>query len=66
MKDCYFSRLVEFAHFDGTMEIPHISRPLEFIIPKGMVPFSQRQKCIDYDYFVCFYEELKQAYVFKF
>ena len=51
MKDCYFSRLVEFAHFDGTMEIPHISRPLEFIIPKGMVPFSQRQKCIDYDYF---------------
>ncbi len=57
MKDCYFSRLVEFAHFDGTMEIPYISRPSEYIIPKGMVPFSQWQNCIDYDYFVCFYEE---------
>ena len=56
MKDCYYSRLVEFAHFDGIMEIPYISRPNEFIIPEGLVPFSKRHYCSNSNYFICFYE----------
>lgn len=48
--------LVETAFFDGDLEIPHIDAPDKFIIPKGMVPFSQRERDSSHEKFVCFYE----------
>ncbi len=48
--------LVETAFFDGKYEIPHIDAPIKIIIPKGMVPFSLRERSQDKSDFVCFYE----------
>lgn len=48
--------LVETAFLDGKFEIPHISGPQNIIIPKGLVPFSERRRSIGKDDFVCFYE----------
>ncbi len=48
--------LVERAFFDGIFEIPHINAPDKMIIPNGMVPFSVRERSLDYEDFVCFYE----------
>lgn len=39
--------LVETAFFDGKFEIPHISGPQNIVIPKGLVPFSERRRSID-------------------
>ena len=36
--------LIEDAFFDGVFEIPHINAPESIIIPKGMVPFSNRDR----------------------
>ena len=51
--------LVETVFFDGKFEIPHIDAPKEIIIPKGMIPFSIRERSIDKSDFVCFYEHDK-------
>lgn len=51
--------LVETAFFDGKFEIPHINAPKDIIIPKGMVPFSIRNRSADKHDFVCFYEHDK-------
>ena len=51
--------LVETAFFDGKFEIPHIDAPKEIIIPKGMIPFSIRERSTDKRDFVCFYEHDK-------
>ncbi|MCF0230684.1 MAG: hypothetical protein HUJ63_00045, partial [Enterococcus sp.] len=48
--------LVETAFFDGAFEIPHIDGPEEIKIPKGMVPFSLRERSQNKSDFVCFYE----------
>ena len=48
--------LVETAFFDGDLEIPHIDAPEEIVIPKGMIPFSQRAQDRIHENFVCFYE----------
>lgn len=48
--------LVKTAYFDGDLEIPHIDAPDQIIIPKGMVPFSLRNRSRNYEDFVCFYE----------
>lgn len=48
--------LVETAFFDGHHEIPHINGPDKIIIPSGMVPFSQRERSMNHQDFVCFYE----------
>ena len=48
--------LVEKAYFDGVHEIPHIDAPPEIVIPKGMVPFSKRNRSECFNDFVCFYE----------
>ncbi len=48
--------LVEKAFFDGVFEIPHIDAPKEIVIPKGMVPFSVRERSLGFEDFVCFYE----------
>jgi hypothetical protein len=39
--------LVETAFFDGKFEIPHVVAPSKIIIPKGMVPFSARERSQD-------------------
>ena len=44
--------LVETALFDGDLEIPHVDAPTEIIIPKGMVPFSVRERSHNFDYSV--------------
>ena len=48
--------LVETAFFDGDLEMPHVDAPEEIVIPKGMVPFSQREQDREHKNFVCFYE----------
>lgn len=47
---------METAFFDGDIEIPHIDAPDKIVIPKGMVPFSQRGRDANCENFVCFYE----------
>ncbi len=36
--------------------MPHIDAPDKIVIPKGMVPFSQREQDTAHENFVCFYE----------
>lgn len=48
--------LVETAFFEGDLEIPCIEAPKEIIIPTGMVPFSIRERGLENNDFVCFYE----------
>lgn len=49
--------LVRGARFDGLFEIPIIEKPNIIIIPKGIVPFSERDKVSwPKDYAVGFYE----------
>lgn len=48
--------MVERAFFDGELEIPHIDAPDAMVIPKGLIPFSEREKSKDFMDFVCFYE----------
>ena len=50
------SELVETAFFDGLLEMPVINPPGEIIIPKGMIPFSQRKKTADFSETVVFHE----------
>lgn len=50
------SELVETAFFDGLLEMPAINPPREIIIPKGMIPFSQREKTADFSDTVVFHE----------
>ena len=50
------SELLENAFFDGHLEIPKLKKPKEIIIPKGLIPFSQREKSRDFSEFVVFYE----------
>lgn len=54
--DGFNAELVETAIFTGCLEIPLIEKPKEFIIPKSMIPFSERNKSVANEEFVCFYE----------
>lgn len=54
--DGFNAELVENAIFTGLLEIPLIKTPGEFIIPKSMIPFSERTKSESGEEFVCFYE----------
>lgn len=54
--DGFHPELVEQAFFAGELEIPCIERPQELIIPKGMIPFTDRNKSKAYAEFVCFYQ----------
>lgn len=42
--DGFNAELVENAIFTGLLEIPLVKKPTEFIIPKSMIPFSERRK----------------------
>lgn len=48
--------LIETAFFDGDLEIPCIEEPTEIVIPSGMIPFSIRERGVENNDFVCFYE----------
>lgn len=54
--DGFNAELVENAIFTGLLEIPLIRKPSEFIIPKSMIPFSERNKSVNHEEFICFYE----------
>lgn len=54
--DGYNSELVKGAVYTGQLEIPLIKKPKELIIPNKLIPFSERNKSVDYEEFVCFYE----------
>ncbi len=54
--DGFNAELVETAIFTGLLEIPLIKNPSEFIIPKGMIPFTECNKSETHEEFVCFYE----------
>lgn len=54
--DGFNAELVETAVFTGLLEIPLIKKTDEFIIPKSMIPFSERNKSKNFEEFVCFYE----------
>lgn len=49
--------LVAGARFDGILEIPIIEKPDRIIIPKSIVPFSERYKIDDYDVAIGFHEK---------
>ena len=48
--------LVKRAGFDGILEIPRIPPPEEMIIPRALIPFSQRNRSRDCSEFLVFYE----------
>ena len=48
--------LVAGARFDGIFEIPIIEKPKNTIIPKTLVPFSERNRVTDYDVAIGFNE----------
>ena len=47
------------AFFDGFLEIPHIKKEKEIIIPTALIPFSQKNRTENYNEFVHFYEHDK-------
>lgn len=54
--DGFNSELVEDAFFDGELEIPCLLKQEPQIIPKQMIPFSQRNRSKDCSEFIAFYE----------
>ena len=54
MDDGFNPELVEAAFFDGELEIPHLNKPDELIVPNGMIPFSKRNYSVDHSEFIVF------------
>ena len=54
--DGFNPEFVETAFFDGILEIPKIEKPEQIIIPKAVIPFSQRGKSVDGSEMLVFYE----------
>lgn len=48
--------LVQTAFFDGVLEIPVIEPPKKIVIPKAMIPFSQRNRSENFSECLVFYE----------
>ena len=48
--------LVSGAKFDGIFEIPIIEKPKSIIIPKAIIPFTERNRIIDFDVAIGFNE----------
>ncbi len=54
-KDVFHAFLVQNAEYDGRIEIPIIKASSD--IPNRVILFSKAISCIDYDQWVCFYED---------
>lgn len=48
--------LVKGAVFDGLFQIPVIRAPEQIAVPKAMCPFSMRDKVVENQFALCFYE----------
>ena len=48
--------LVKGAVFDGSFQIPVIKAPEQMIVPKAICPFSMRDKVVENQFGLCFYE----------
>jgi len=48
--------LVKGAVFDGVFQIPVIRAPDRIVIPKALCPFSMREKVVENQFGLCFYE----------
>ena len=48
--------LLRNARFAGVYEMPVIEKPNKMIVPKALIPFSQRKKSKDKSEFIHFYE----------
>ncbi len=48
--------LVKGAVFDGFFQIPVIKAPEQIIVPKALCPFSMRDKVVENQFGLCFYE----------
>lgn len=48
--------LVKGAIFDGVFQIPVIRAPEQMIVPKALCPFSVRNKVVENQFGLCFYE----------
>ena len=51
------SELVENAVFEGILEIPCIPPQKEMVIPRALIPFSQRNRSRDFSEYLVFYEK---------
>jgi len=61
------SELVQNALFDGILEIPHINPPIQFCLPLGMTPFTQRHHLLSQNELIVFFEhDIKFAEILKF
>lgn len=49
--------LVRDAEFCGVIEMPALSAPAQISIPAGFTPFTNREKAIDTDEAICFFEK---------
>ena len=49
--------LVQGAKFDGMLEIPVVNAPSGITIPTGFTPFTKREKALDTDDAICFFEK---------
>ena len=54
--DGFRADLVRTAEFCGIFELPALSPPKPFVIPKDTIPFSLRNQTKDYSEFIIFYE----------
>ena len=48
--------LVKSAMFDGIFQIPVIKAPEQIVVPKALCPFSKRDKVVENQFGLCFYE----------
>lgn len=48
--------LVKGAVFDGVFQIPVIKAPEQMIVPKALCPFSMRDRVVENQFGLCFYE----------
>ncbi len=52
----FCSPLVEDAFFEGELEIPIINAPTEIVVSQSLIPFSKRNRSVDFTEFIHFYE----------
>ena len=54
--DGFNSEFVETAFFDGILEMPCLEKPQSIIIPEAVIPFTKRNRSVNNQEFLIFYE----------